>query len=99
MIYTNKKVKIKATGSYVPENILTIEETSKMVSTIPEWIFENLGIKQRRISRHDEFTSDLATKAGLEVIKNAGIDKNDLDLIILATSSPDRKAPSSACIV
>lgn len=99
MIYTNKQVKIKATGSYVPERILTNEEIAKTVPTTSEWVYENLGIKERRISEKEEFTSDLASKAGLEVIKSAGIDRNDVDLIILATSTPDRKAPSTACIV
>ena len=90
---------IKSSGSYAPTKILTNEEISQTVATNDEWIFEKLGIKERRIAAQNEFTSDLASKAGLKAIKSAGIDKNDVDLIILATATPDRLAPSTACIV
>ena len=66
--------------------------------TSAAWIEENLGIKERRIAETDEFTSDLAAHAGLSAIENARIDKNDIDLIIVATGTPDRKSPSTACI-
>jgi 3-oxoacyl-[acyl-carrier-protein] synthase-3 len=66
--------------------------------TSVEWIEENLGVRERRIAEPDEHTSDLAARAGMAAIENAGLDKNDIDLIILATATPDRKSPSTACI-
>ncbi|PKH62385.1 ketoacyl-ACP synthase III [Shewanella sp. Choline-02u-19] len=94
-----RNVKILGTGSYTPEYILTNEELSKMVSTTPDWIEKNLGIKERRIVKGDECTSDLASKAALSAIDNAGLTKDDIDLIIVATATPDRPAPSTAAIV
>ena len=61
-------------------------------------IFETLGIRERSIAEPDEYTSDLAARAGLNAIASAGLEPNEIDLIIVATSTPDRKAPSSACI-
>lgn len=92
------KVRIKGTGSYTPPKIVTNEELAKKVDTDPDWIYNTLGIKQRRICEENEYTSDISAKAGLDAIRNAGINKNDIDLIIVATSTPDRKAPSTACI-
>ena len=63
-----------------------------------EWVFETLGIRERRIAEPKEYTSDLAACAGLNAIASAGLEPNEIDLIIVATSTPDRKAPSSACI-
>ena len=83
----------------MPEKIYTNEYLETILSTNSKWIFENLGIKERRIATETEFTSDLAWKAGDRAIKNAGLSKNDIDLIIVATSTPDRLAPSTACIV
>lgn len=94
-----RNVKVLGTGSYTPEYILTNEELSKMVSTTPEWIEKNLGIKERRIAKENECTSDLASKAALKAIDNAGLTKEDIDLIIVATATPDRSAPSTATIV
>ncbi len=89
---------IKATGSYVPDKILTNEEIVGDLPTSAEWIVETLGIRQRRVAQPEECTSDLAARAGLKAIAAAGLEPNEIDLIILATSTPDRKAPSSACI-
>jgi 3-oxoacyl-[acyl-carrier-protein] synthase-3 len=89
---------IKATGSYVPSKILTNEEIIRDLRTTPEWIVETLGIRQRRIAEPEEYTSDLAARAGLEALASAGREPNDIDLIIVATSTPDRKVPSSACM-
>lgn len=94
-----RNVKILGTGSYVPEKIYTNKYLESIVPTNDEWIQSNLGIKERHIASENEATSDLAAKAGLDAVKNAGLDVNDIDLIIVATATPDRKAPSTAAIV
>ena len=94
-----RNVKIIGTGSYVPDKILTNEELEKMVPTNSKWIFENLGIKERRIASDKEATSDLAAKAAIRAIENSGLTKDDIDLIIVATATPDRLAPSTGAIV
>ena len=91
-------VSITSTGSYVPARILTNEEVVANLPTSPEWIVETLGIRERRIAEPEEYTSDLAARAGLDAIASAGLEPNEIDLIIVATATPDRKAPSSACI-
>lgn len=88
---------IRGTGSYAPENIVKNNFFENVGST-DKWIYENLGIKERRIST-GETTSDLAYKAGVSAIENAGLLPSDIDLIILATATPDRLAPSCACFV
>lgn len=88
---------IKGTGSYAPENIVK-NDFFESVGSNDAWIQKNLGIKERRIST-GETTSDLAAIAGKEAIKNAGLMPLDIDLIILATATPDRLAPSCACFV
>jgi len=89
---------IKATGSYVPSKILTNEEVTANLPTSPEWVVETLGIRERHIAEAEEYTSDLAARAGLNAIASAGLEPNEIDLIIVATATPDRKMPSSACI-
>ena len=89
---------IKSTGSYVPSKILTNEEVMANLPTSPEWVVETLGIRERHIAEPEEYTSDLAARAGLDAIASAGLEPNDIDLIIVATATPDRKMPSSACI-
>ena len=89
---------IKSTGSYVPSKVLTNEEVTANLPTSPEWVLETLGIRERRISEPEEYTSDLAARAGLDAIASAGLEPNDIELIIVATATPDRKMPSSACI-
>jgi len=91
-------VHIKSTGSYVPARVVTNEEAIGNLPTSPEWIVETLGIRERRIAEPGEYTSDLAASAGLAAIAAAGLEPNEIDLIVVATSTPDRKAPSSACI-
>jgi 3-oxoacyl-[acyl-carrier-protein] synthase-3 len=71
----------------------------KQVNTNDEWIFKNLGIRSRRISSSECTTSDLATKAAENAFSSSGIEREEIDLIIVATATPDRKAPSTACIV
>lgn len=94
-----RNVKILGTGSYVPEMIYTNEYLETIIPTSAKWIQANLGIKERHIASENETTSDLAAKAGLNAIKDAGLDVGDIDLIIVATATPDRKAPSTAAIV
>lgn len=88
---------IKGTGSYAPENVVK-NDFFESVGSTDAWIQKNLGIKERRIST-GETTSDLAAMAGKEAIKSAGLTPQDIDLIILATATPDRLAPSCACFV
>jgi 3-oxoacyl-[acyl-carrier-protein] synthase-3 len=94
-----RNVKIIGTGSYVPEKILTNADIEKIVPTNSKWIEDNLGIKERRIAAKDEATSDIAAKAALKAIENSGLSKDDIDLIIVATATPDRLAPSTAAFV
>jgi len=88
---------IKGTGSYAPKNVVK-NDFFESVGSSDKWIFENLGIKERRIST-GETTSDLAYQAGLIAIQDAGILAEEIDLIILATATADRLAPSCACFV
>jgi 3-oxoacyl-[acyl-carrier-protein] synthase-3 len=94
-----RNVKIIGTGSHTPAKVFTNEYLAGMLATTPKWIEENLGIKERRVASDDEFTSDLASKAAIKAIENAGLTKEDIDLIIVATATPDRMAPSTAAIV
>lgn len=94
-----RNVKIIGTGSYVPEKIITNEYLETIVPTNAEWIFQNVGIKERRIANPAQATSDLAAIAGINAIHDAGMNPEDIDLIIVATSTPDRKAPSTAAFV
>lgn len=94
-----RKVKIIGTGSYVPEKIYTNKYLETLVDTKDEWVQKTLGIKERRIAAPNEATSDLAMHAGQNAILDAGLSKDDIDLIILATATPDRLAPSAAAIV
>jgi len=92
------EVQIIGTGSYAPLNIMTNHQLSEIVDTSDEWIVSMTGIKQRHISQ-GENTSDLATKAALLALKNANVGAEDIDLIILASTSPDQFVPATACIV
>lgn len=87
------------TGSYLPERILTNEELTKSVDTTDEWIRERTGIKQRHIAAEGETTSDLATYAAERAIKDAGLEAQDIDLIVLATTTADYTFPATATIV
>lgn len=94
-----RNVKIIGTGSYVPEKIYTNEYLETIITTNAKWIEDNLGIKERRIASPNQATSDLASQAGLSAVINAGLKIEDIDLIIVATTTPDRIAPSTAAIV
>ena len=94
-----RNVKIIGTGAYVPEKIYTNKYLETIVETSDKWIKENLGINERHIAGHNEATSDLAANAAINAIENSGLTKEDIDLIIVATATPDRLAPSTAAIV
>ena len=93
------KVGILGTGSYVPEKIMTNDDLAKIVDTNDEWITVRTGIKERRIVDENEGTSDLAFRAAQRAIEDAGIDKNEIDLVIVATMTPDYGTPSTAALV
>jgi 3-oxoacyl-[acyl-carrier-protein] synthase-3 len=93
-------IKIVGLGSYLPEKILTnshIDDTG--IGTNDEWTYKNLGILERRISEETELSSDLAVNSSLNAIKDAGLNVEDIDFIIMATSTPDRISPSTACLL
>ncbi|MFD2303727.1 beta-ketoacyl-ACP synthase III [Roseibacillus ishigakijimensis] len=92
-------VMIAGTGSYLPEKILTNAELESMVDTSDEWITTRTGIKERRIAADGEFTSHMAAKAGEKALAQAGIAPADVDLIIVATITPDTLTPATACYV
>ncbi len=91
--------RIVGTGSYLPEKVLSNEELSKSVDTSDEWIRDRTGIRQRHIVADGQYTSDLALNASLQALEAAGIHADDLDLIVLATSTPDVVFPSTASIL
>lgn len=90
---------ILSTGSYLPERVMTNEELEKLVDTTDEWIQARTGIKERHIARDDETTSDMCMQAAKIAIDEADIDPNTIDLIVLATSTPDLIYPSTACLL
>ena len=94
-----QSVGIKGMGYYVPENVFTNFDFEKIIDTSDEWIRTRTGIVERRFASKDQATSDLACEAALKAIKNAKINKEDVDMIILATVTPDYIAQGAACIV
>jgi 3-oxoacyl-[acyl-carrier-protein] synthase-3 len=96
---TTRTVSIVGTGSYVPERVLTNAELEKLVDTSDDWITSRTGIKERRIASENEPTSVLATKAAEAALEQAGIKAQDVDLILVATVTPDTFFPSTACWV
>ena len=99
MMSENRKVGILGLGSYLPERVLTNKDLEKMVDTTDEWIMQMTGIKERRIAREDEATSDMATEAAKRALADAKLKPEDLDLIIVATITPDMFFPATACLV
>lgn len=97
--YQGRPCSIAAVGSYVPSRILTNADLEKMVETSDEWIVTRTGIKERRIAADDEYTSDLAAKAAKRALEKAGVSPEQLDLIIVATITPDMPFPATACLV
>jgi 3-oxoacyl-[acyl-carrier-protein] synthase III len=98
---TDKKIsaKIAGTGSYLPKKILANADFEKMVDTTDEWIFTRTGIRERHIAAKGEMTSDLALEASKNAIASANIEANQIDLIIVATTTPDKIFPSVATMV
>ena len=93
------KARIKGMGSYTPEKIYDNAYMESIVETNNEWIVQRTGIEQRHIAADDEYTSDLATKAAQKALENAGVTADMIDLIIVATVTPDYFTPSVACVV
>ncbi len=91
--------RIVGTGSYLPQKILTNRDLESMVDTSDEWIFARTGIRQRHIAAKHENASDLALHASKKAMKAAGITPDDIDLVIVATTTPDMIFPSTACIL
>ena len=94
-----RTVSIVGTGSYVPDKILTNEDLSHIVDTSDEWITTRTGIKERRVAAEGEQTSDMATKAALNALEQAKISPDQIDLILVATATPDMLFPATACFV
>jgi 3-oxoacyl-[acyl-carrier-protein] synthase-3 len=90
------KVAIVGTGSYLPEGILSNKDLERMLDTTDEWIFTRTGIRERRVASSDEHTSDMAREASLRALEMAGISKDDIELIVMATITPDMQCPAGA---
>ena len=95
MIYS----RIIGTGGYLPEKILTNHDLESLVETSDQWITDRTGIKKRHIAGENESTCDLAEPAARQAMETAGVGPDDVDLIIFATTTPDRVFPSSACLL
>lgn len=91
--------RITGTGSYLPPRVLSNRDLESSVETSDDWIVSRTGIRQRHIAADDQMTSDLAYAAAERAIASAGIDRADIDLIIVATSTPDMVFPATACII
>lgn len=91
--------RITGTGSYVPKKVVTNHDLEKMVETSDDWITERTGIKERRIAEKGQTTSDLAYEASVKALKAAGVDARDVDLILMATTTPDMIMPNLGCVL
>src|SRR6201985_2446408 len=96
---SRRTVSIIATGSYVPERILTNQELEQIVDTTDDWIRTRTGIRERRIAAADEATRNMRTKAALAAMSQADVKAVEIDLIIVATVTPDMFFPATACWV
>lgn len=92
-------VEIVSTGRYLPERVLTNQDLEQIVETSDEWIRERTGIRERRIARPDEGAGDMAAEAARRAMEKAGLEPGEVDFLILATATPDRLLPSTACDV
>jgi len=97
--FRGRTCSIASVGSYVPERILTNFDLEKMVETSNEWITTRTGIKERRLAAADEYTSDMGAQAALRAVAKGGIAPEQIDLIIVATITPDMPFPATACLV
>jgi 3-oxoacyl-[acyl-carrier-protein] synthase-3 len=93
------RIKFSGSGFYAPDKVLTNADLEKMVDTSDEWIITRTGIKERRIASEEQATSDLAVNASRNALEDAGLDIKDIDLILVATSTPDTIFPSTGCWV
>ncbi len=96
MSFAPRSVVIKGTGSYTPANIKTNDDLAKIVDTSDEWIFTRTGIRERRIADEGENASDMGAKAALKALENAGLEASDIDIVIVATITPDIPFPSTS---
>ena len=92
-------VNIIGTGSYLPEKVITNNDIAELVDTSDEWIYSRTGMKERRICSPNQATSDLGVEAAKSALKNSGINVGEVDLLIVATLSPDMFFPSTACFI
>jgi 3-oxoacyl-[acyl-carrier-protein] synthase-3 len=97
--FVGRTCSVVSVGSYVPAKVLTNADLEKMVDTTDEWIVSRTGIKERRVAAESEFTSDLASQAALRAMEKGNIKPEEIDLIIVATITPDMPFPSTACLV
>ncbi len=91
--------RIAGTGSYLPEKVVTNDDLAKVVDTSDEWIRTRTGIRERRVAAEGQTTSDMAYQAALKAIEAAGIAAEEIDLIVVGTTTPDVIFPSTACLV
>lgn len=96
---TTKRIKISGSGFYLPDKILTNADLEKMVDTSDEWIVTRTGIRERHILSAEQATSDLGIEAARQALKSAHLDIKDIDLILVATNTPDMMFPSTACFI
>src|SRR5690606_33669548 len=92
-------VRVAGTGSYLPERVMTNRELEEIVDTSDEWITSRTGIRERRIAKEGEFTSHMACEAARRALDQAGIAPADIELIVVATITPDTLTPATACYV
>ncbi len=97
--FQGRTCSIAGVGAYVPARVLTNADLEKMVDTSDEWITTRTGIKERRLAAKDEFTSDLAAQAAKRAMERAGVTPDQIDLIVVATITPDMPFPSTAALV
>jgi 3-oxoacyl-[acyl-carrier-protein] synthase-3 len=97
MVKKDRKIKIRSTGVYLPEKVLTNADLEKMVETSDEWITTRTGIKERRIAADNQASSDLGVAAAQTALERGGLKAEDIDLILVATNSPDTLFPATAC--
>ncbi|EMD82418.1 beta-ketoacyl-ACP synthase III [Pacificimonas flava] len=96
---TIRRARFVGTGSYLPANIVTNADLASRVETSDEWIVERTGIRQRHLAAEGEFTSDLAVAAGQRALDAAGLSARDIDLLVVATATPDQTFPATATVV
>lgn len=95
----NRIARIRGTGAYLPEKILSNQDLEKMVETTDEWIVSRTGMKERRLAGPDEYASDMGAMAAVLAIADADLEIDDIDFILVATLTPDYVFPSTACLI